>query len=63
LRATLIVEDQTAADRNRPIVIQVDWTEDEDGEFEKGIPRFFKLKENQLLPKQHLDVNLIELAE
>ncbi|KAF2272100.1 uncharacterized protein EI97DRAFT_485524 [Westerdykella ornata] len=45
------------------VVVQVDWTEDEDGGFEKMEPKFFKLKAGSLSPTEHMDINLIELAE
>lgn len=45
------------------IVVQIDWTEDEEGNYEKSTPRFYRLKEKQAGPKENMDVNLIELAE
>jgi hypothetical protein len=74
-RATFIIEDpnqlvrasSSTAFRNPQsgpqnfILIQIDWTEDEFGEYEKMAPRYFKLKNES--PKENLDINLIELAE
>ncbi|KAF2002946.1 hypothetical protein P154DRAFT_487968 [Amniculicola lignicola CBS 123094] len=45
------------------IVVQIDWTEDEDGMYEKMAPRFFKLKTGQSGAMAHMDINLLELGE
>jgi hypothetical protein len=44
-------------------VIQVDWTDDEEGLYEKGTPRFYKLEAGKHGPKKHMDINLLELGE
>lgn len=45
------------------MVVQVDWTEDEDGMYEKGQPRYYKLEPGQMGMKGNMDVNLLELGE
>jgi hypothetical protein len=44
-------------------VIQVDWTDDEEGQYEKGTPRFYKLEAGKNGPRRNMDVNLLELGE
>jgi hypothetical protein len=44
-------------------VIQVDWTDDEEGQYEKGVPRFYKLKPGKTGPTKNMDVNMLELGE
>jgi hypothetical protein len=46
-----------------PIVVEVEWTEDEDGIYEKMSPKFYKLKPGQTRLKEHMDINLLELGE
>ncbi|XP_014555428.1 hypothetical protein COCVIDRAFT_38785 [Bipolaris victoriae FI3] len=45
------------------IMIQVDWTDDNEGFYEKDTPRFYELKTGTVGPKQHMDINLLELGE
>ncbi|KAF2661354.1 hypothetical protein K491DRAFT_574225, partial [Lophiostoma macrostomum CBS 122681] len=45
------------------IVVQVEWTEDEEGEYEKMSPRFYRLKQGQAGPKENMDINLLELGD
>lgn len=44
-------------------VVQIDWTEDEEGLYEKGIPKFFKVEPGKAGPKTNIDVTLLELGE
>jgi hypothetical protein len=44
-------------------VVQVDWTDDEEGRYEKGTPRFYRLEPGKGGPKKNMDVNLLELGE
>jgi len=44
-------------------VIQIDWTEDEEGLYEKGTPMFYKLPPGVTGPKKNMDINLLELGE
>jgi hypothetical protein len=44
-------------------VVQVDWEEDEEGQYEKGIPRYYKLEAGKQGPRMHMDINLLELGE
>jgi hypothetical protein len=44
-------------------VVQVEWTDDEEGNYEKGTPRFYKLDAGKNGPKKNMDVNLLELGE
>jgi hypothetical protein len=44
-------------------VVQVDWTDDEDGLYEKTDTRFYKLEPGKMAPKMNMDINLLELGE
>lgn len=44
-------------------VIELDWTEDEEDQYEKGAPRYFKLEAGKSGLKKHMEVNLLELGE
>jgi hypothetical protein len=45
------------------IVVQIDWTEDEDGMYEKMPPVFYRLKPGNAAPIERMDINLLELGE
>lgn len=45
------------------IVVQVDWTEDGDGSYDKTGTRFFKLEPGKPGAKANMDLNLLELGE
>lgn len=45
------------------LVVQVDWIDDEDGNYEKLDPRFYKLAPGTSALTSHLDINLVELGE
>jgi hypothetical protein len=55
--------DATKADPVSHIVIQLEWTEDEEGHYEKMAPAYYRLKPGALAPKEKMDVNLLELTE
>ncbi|KAH3960469.1 hypothetical protein HBI25_223150 [Parastagonospora nodorum] len=44
-------------------VVQVDWTDDEQGQYERGVPMFYQLKPGQQGPVKNMDVNMLELGE
>lgn len=44
-------------------VVQVDWTDDEEGQYEKGAPVFYKLDSGKNAPKKNMDISLLELGE
>ncbi|KAF1915204.1 hypothetical protein BDU57DRAFT_265645 [Ampelomyces quisqualis] len=44
-------------------VVQIDWTDDEEGEYEKGAPRYYRLETGEKGLQEHMDVNLLELGE
>lgn len=44
-------------------VVQIDWTDDEEGQYEKGTPRYYKLEAGKNGPKKNMDINLLELGE
>jgi hypothetical protein len=44
-------------------VVQIDWTDDEEGSYEKGTPRFYKLGPGKRGPTKNTDINLLELGE
>jgi hypothetical protein len=45
------------------IVVQIDWTEDEDGMYEKMPPMFYRLKPGNGSPIERMDINLLELGD
>jgi hypothetical protein len=45
------------------VVVQIDWTDDEEGILEKMPARFFRLKPGTAMPPDLSDVNLFELAD
>ncbi|KAF2637096.1 hypothetical protein P280DRAFT_458889 [Massarina eburnea CBS 473.64] len=45
------------------MVVQIDWTDDEEGMYEKMEPRFFQLKPGHSSPEEHLDIKMLELGE
>jgi hypothetical protein len=55
--------DNIAPPQTNLFVIQVEWTDDEQGYCEKGTPKFFKLGNGKSAPKKNMDVNLLELGE
>jgi hypothetical protein len=56
-------KDDSASAPSCLYVIQVDWTDDEEGQYEKGVPMFYKLKPGKQGPNKNLDVNMLELGE
>jgi hypothetical protein len=44
-------------------VIELDWSEDEEDQYEKGAPRYFKLESGKAGLNKNMDVNLLELGE
>jgi hypothetical protein len=60
---------QTSTNENTPpptkglFVVQIDWTDDEEGKYEKSTPRFYKLDAGKNGPKKNMDINLLELGE
>jgi hypothetical protein len=44
-------------------VIQLEWTEDEDEDYEKMAPIFYRLKPGTIVPAEKMDINLLELME
>ncbi|PSN72821.1 hypothetical protein BS50DRAFT_169458 [Corynespora cassiicola Philippines] len=44
------------------VVVQIDWTEDEEGNYEKMPTRFFTLEQGKRIQKENMDVNLLELG-
>lgn len=45
------------------VVVQVDWTDDEEGLYEKTTTRFYKLEPGFKAPRKNMDINLLELGE
>jgi hypothetical protein len=45
------------------LVVQISWTDDEDGKYEKGAPHYYRLRDDQPGPFQHIDVKLMEMVE
>jgi hypothetical protein len=55
--------DQNNAEPANYIVIQLEWTEDEEGIYEKMPPTYYRLKPGVNGPQENMDVNLLELTE
>ncbi|KAI4925033.1 uncharacterized protein J4E92_007071 [Alternaria infectoria] len=53
----------SAAPQSELIVVQVDWTDDEEGLYEKTTTRFYKIDQGRKTPKKNMDINLLELGE
>jgi hypothetical protein len=45
------------------IVVKIDWTDDEDGLYEKGTPEYYQLQPGQPGPNEHMDLKLFELTQ
>ncbi|KAL1791959.1 hypothetical protein ACET3X_009710 [Alternaria dauci] len=45
------------------IVVRVDWTDDEQGLYEKTTTRFYKTEQGRPGPTKNMDINLLELGE
>jgi hypothetical protein len=56
-------KDDVAIPLAASFIVQVDWTEDEEGQYEKGPPRFYKLEAGKGSPKRNMNVNMLELGE
>ncbi|KAF2034863.1 hypothetical protein EK21DRAFT_55491 [Setomelanomma holmii] len=63
LNQTYVTNEKVPSPPSSMFVIQVDWTEDEEGHYEKGTPRFYKLGAGKTGPTKNIDVNLLELGE
>jgi hypothetical protein len=44
-------------------VVQVDWTDDEEGLYEKTTTRFYRTEQGKSGPRKNMDINLLELGE
>jgi len=63
LRQSSVVNDNAPPPPANIYVVQVDWTDDEEGLYEKGTPVFYKLEPGLSGPRKNMDVNLLELGE
>lgn len=45
------------------IVVQIDWTDDGEGSYDKTETRFYRLDRGSKGPKMNMDINLLELGE
>ncbi|CAI6238966.1 unnamed protein product [Periconia digitata] len=48
------------------VLVQIDWTDDDDEgvrSYEKMEPRYFKMRKDEAIHREHMDIKLIELAE
>ncbi|KAF1943245.1 hypothetical protein EJ02DRAFT_343738 [Clathrospora elynae] len=55
-------DDTPKAPAGSLIIVQVDWTKDEDGVYEKFETRFYKLAAGHGGAKENMDINLLELG-
>ncbi|KAI4616063.1 hypothetical protein J4E83_006733 [Alternaria metachromatica] len=53
----------SVAPQSELIVVQVDWTDDEEGLYEKTTTRYYKIDQGRKTPKKNMDINLLELGE
>jgi len=63
LHQSSTAKENTAPPPSSLYVVQVDWTNDEEGQYERGVPVFYKLKPGQPGPVKNMDVNMLELGE
>ena len=56
------VDAAITSSRHSLVVVQIDWTEDEEGVYEKMPPRFYKLKSGRMNPSNRMDIKLLELG-
>ncbi|CAO2650383.1 Nn.00g016750.m01.CDS01 [Neocucurbitaria sp. VM-36] len=52
-----------AAPPSSMFIVQIDWTDDEEGLYEKTSTKFYKLEPGKAAPKMNMDINLMELGE
>lgn len=45
------------------IVVQIDWTDDGEGAYDKTETKFYRLEPGKCAPKMNMDINLLELGE
>ncbi|KAF2447626.1 hypothetical protein P171DRAFT_482353 [Karstenula rhodostoma CBS 690.94] len=63
LRGTWIFKDPNSPQSTScPYVVQVHWTMDEDGLYEKEYIKFYRLDPGSYAPKENLDIKLLELG-
>jgi hypothetical protein len=48
---------------NGLIVVQIDWTDDGEGSYDKTETKFYRLDPGKYAPKMNMDINLLELGE
>jgi hypothetical protein len=48
---------------NGLIVVQIDWTDDGEGSYDKTETKFYRLDPGTYAPKMNMDINLLELGE
>jgi hypothetical protein len=64
LRGTWVVKDPNALQSmSSHYVVQVHWTMDEDGLYEKEYTKFYRLESGSMAPKENLDIKLLELVK
>ncbi|KAL6708415.1 hypothetical protein ACN47E_002678 [Coniothyrium glycines] len=67
-RGTWVFRDPSSSSKQPQLsinlfLVQVDWTIDEEGEYEKTDMRYYKLAPGQTGPTLNMDINLLELGE
>lgn len=67
LRGTWAFEDGAAREpqdsSKNYTLVRIDWTEDDDGEFEKTEIRYYRFESGKIEPETHAEINLLELGE
>jgi hypothetical protein len=53
----------TVAPQAGLIVVQVDWTDDEESKYEKLAKRFYRLEHGKSGPTKNMNISLLELGE
>lgn len=65
-RSTPLQQMPPDAESNTPsnlIVVQADWTDDDEGPYEKTATRYYRLEAGKSGPRMNMDINLLELGE
>lgn len=63
MRPSPAAQETSASNPASFFLIELDWTEDEGDQYEKGTPRYFKFEAGKSGLTKNMEVNLLELGE